>query len=127
MKHNVSKGKVDSIDFIVSSNLKLRRILLGYNQQELGRVVSVSVQQIQKYENGINRIPSGKLYNFAKFLNTPIDYFFTMNHNLGCAIETSKNASKLSTHRVCLSLLKACSNINESNQKKLLKLIKIML
>ncbi len=76
MKQHISKDRVDYIDRLVGEQLKRRRVLLGYSQEDLGKVANVSVQQIQKYESSYNRISSRKLYDFAKFLDVPVDYFF---------------------------------------------------
>lgn len=46
------------------------------SQEELGRVLSVSFQQIQKYERGVNRIAAGTLFRLARRLNVPVEYFF---------------------------------------------------
>ena len=69
-------SRIDNIDRHVSQRLRARRMFLGLSQQSLADEVSVSVQQIQKYERANNRISSGKLYHFANFLNVPIEYFF---------------------------------------------------
>ena len=45
-------------------------------QTELGKAVGVSFQQIQKYENGSNRIMGSRLWAIASVLNRPISYFF---------------------------------------------------
>ncbi|MDF2966050.1 MAG: hypothetical protein K0Q51_1438 [Rickettsiaceae bacterium] len=73
---NVTKARVDSIDEHVSRQLKQRRLLLGISQQEVARALGLSVQQIQKYETGENRLSSSKLYQIAKSLHAPIEYFF---------------------------------------------------
>ena len=56
--------------------VRQRRILLGMTQTALGKAVGLSFQQVQKYENGGNRISSSRLFEFAKILNVPISYFF---------------------------------------------------
>ncbi len=45
-------------------------------QTELGEAVGVSFQQIQKYENGTNRISSSRLWMVAEVVDRPISYFF---------------------------------------------------
>jgi transcriptional regulator with XRE-family HTH domain len=68
--------RVTNVDAHVGKQLKLRRINLGLSQQELGSLLNITFQQIQKYEKGVNRISSGKLYEFSKALNIPVIYFF---------------------------------------------------
>lgn len=66
----------NEVDLLVSRRLRTRRIELGLSQNDLANAVDVSIQQVQKYENAANRISSGKLYIFAKFLKVPVSYFF---------------------------------------------------
>ena len=46
------------------------------SQEKLGDAVGVTFQQIQKYENGVNRIGPGRLHAIAKHLKVPVTYFF---------------------------------------------------
>ena len=71
-----SHGRVDHIDCHVSNKIKIRRLLLGFSQEVLGKALSISIQQIQKYEKGMNRISSANLYRIGKILDVPISYFF---------------------------------------------------
>ena len=45
-------------------------------QQELGQLLGVSFQQIQKYEKGPDSITAVRLYEIAGILGVPISYFF---------------------------------------------------
>lgn len=65
-----------SIDEYVGLKLKIKRSCLGITQGELGERTGVTFQQIQKYEKGVNRIGAGKLYEYSKIFNVPINYFF---------------------------------------------------
>lgn len=60
-------------------------------QTELGEAVGVSFQQIQKYENGTNRISSSRLWKIAEVLGHPINYFFEEPSDIstGSAISNS--------------------------------------
>lgn len=80
------KGRADSVDKLVSRRLKMRRMILGLSQNDLGKAVDVSIQQVQKYEKATNRISSGKLFAFAKFLKVPISYFYDQNEDSSSAI-----------------------------------------
>ena len=64
------------IDQHVSKRLSDRRIELGVTQEWLASRLGVSSQQFQKYENGTNRIPAGRLFHLAVALDTSIPYFF---------------------------------------------------
>ena len=64
------------VDVHVGRRLRLRRALMGLSQERLAELVGVTFQQIQKYERGTNRIGSSRLYELARVLAVPVDYFF---------------------------------------------------
>jgi transcriptional regulator with XRE-family HTH domain len=64
------------VDQEVGARVRLRRKELGLSQQKLGTAVGVTFQQIQKYENGQNRIGAGRLHAIGQELGVPISYFF---------------------------------------------------
>jgi transcriptional regulator with XRE-family HTH domain len=67
---------VTPIDKIVGQNIRIFRTAKGMTQTELGNGLGVTFQQIQKYENGVNRVGSGRLLQIANLLGVPIDRFF---------------------------------------------------
>lgn len=64
------------VDIHVGGRLRLRRKMMGLSQEELGKPVGITFQQVQKYEKGTNRIGSSRLFEFAALLNVPVSYFF---------------------------------------------------
>ncbi len=46
------------------------------SQPELAERVGVTFQQVQKYENGKNRVSAGRLYEIAKALGVTIPFFY---------------------------------------------------
>ncbi len=46
------------------------------SQAKLGQLLGLTFQQIQKYENGANRIGAGRLFEFARVLGVGILYFY---------------------------------------------------
>jgi transcriptional regulator with XRE-family HTH domain len=74
------KQEIREMDKFVSRKLRFRRKELGISQTKVGKYIAVSIQQIQKYESGVNRITSGKLYYIADLLKVPVEYFFEDNN-----------------------------------------------
>jgi len=72
----VVRRKPNPYDVHVGSRLRACRTLAGFSQERLGAAVSLSFQQIQKYEKGLNRIGASRLQQFAQILNVPPSYFF---------------------------------------------------
>ncbi len=66
----------NAIDRHVASRLRLRRQETGITQVMLAQVLAISFQQVQKYEDGTNRITAGALYQLAITLEVPVQYFF---------------------------------------------------
>jgi transcriptional regulator with XRE-family HTH domain len=64
------------VDVHVGKTLRHRREQLGISRQRLGQAAGVVHQQVEKYENAINRVSPGCLYRFARLLNVPVAFFF---------------------------------------------------
>ena len=60
----------------LGSKLKLRRLALGLTQTKVAKAISVTFQQIQKYEKGTNGVSSIRLLQLSNYLRVPISYFF---------------------------------------------------
>lgn len=70
------KGRAGDVDAYVGARLKTLRLARGCSQEELARNQGVTFQQIQKYENGTNRMSAGALAKAAKTLGVPVQSFF---------------------------------------------------
>lgn len=60
----------------LGNKLKMRRLALGLTQTKVARAISVTFQQIQKYEKGINGVSAQRLMQLSNFLKVPVSYFF---------------------------------------------------
>ncbi|MDD9798422.1 MAG: helix-turn-helix domain-containing protein [Alphaproteobacteria bacterium] len=60
----------------IGQRLRLRRTNLGMSQEALGTKVSLTFQQIQKYEKGTNRISAARLFELANILDVDVGFFF---------------------------------------------------
>ena len=65
-----------SFDQHIAGRIRARRLLLGISQAKLGARLGVTFQQVQKYESGTNRVSAGRLWEIAKFFETPVGWFF---------------------------------------------------
>lgn len=66
----------DTVDKIVGRNIRICRLAKGLSQTELGDQVGVTFQQIQKYENGVNRVGCGRLFEISVALGVSIPDLF---------------------------------------------------
>ena len=69
-------GGMTSVDNRVGERIRQRRVELGMTQTELAERVNVRFQQVQKYENGLNRVAASRLWQIAQALDVPVNYFF---------------------------------------------------
>ena len=65
-----------SIDEHIGKRIRERRGKMNLSQDALGSKLGVSFQQVQKYENGVNRISASRLYVMSKVLGVDLLYFF---------------------------------------------------
>lgn len=68
--------KPNPVDVHVGRRVRLRRKVLGFSQEHLADSLGLTFQQIQKYERGANRVSASKLYDMARILSVPIEFFF---------------------------------------------------
>lgn len=117
----MSKKKQESIHYVdahVGKRLRQRRLMLRISQDQLANYVHLTFQQIQKYEKGLNRISCSKLYEFAKFLQTDIAYFFRgLDESSSMAADSASAEYNPNEQLEPTTLLKAFTNIR-SNQLK---------
>ena len=64
----VSTKAPDPMDIALGAAVRIRRRSLGISQEALAEQCGVSFQQIQKYENGANRISFSRLVQIARAL-----------------------------------------------------------
>ena len=75
-RRSVMRDGPDPIDLHVGARIRLRRLLMGISQSDLGLALGVSFQQLQKYERGANRASASTLYRIAEALDVPVSFFF---------------------------------------------------
>jgi len=68
--------RIDRVDVRVGGPTRAYRRSLRMSHTALSNKVGVTFQQIQKYENGINRIGSGRLSNIAAALGVDVAALF---------------------------------------------------
>jgi transcriptional regulator with XRE-family HTH domain len=75
-KYGRGTGVPNPIDVHVGNRIRMRRLLLGMNQETLANALGLTFQQVQKYEGGANRVSASRLSAMAEILGVPISYFF---------------------------------------------------
>jgi transcriptional regulator with XRE-family HTH domain len=66
----------DLIDKHVGSRVRMRRLMLGISQEELGDALGITDQQVQRCEYGKNRIRASRLQHLADILKVTPSFLF---------------------------------------------------
>ncbi len=144
-KSGLRSENPDPIDIHVGARLRMRRNLIGLSQEQLGKSLGLTFQQIQKYERGINRMGSSRLFQISKTLSVPVAYFFEDMPSMlgtaaqpgfgegeqaaldGAAAPEQKNDYDIMRRRETLELVRAYYRIQDEKQRrKLYDLIRSM-
>jgi transcriptional regulator with XRE-family HTH domain len=64
--------RADANDAIVGRNIRVHRLARKMSQTDLANAIGLTFQQVQKYENGKNRVGSGRLVRIAHALGVPV-------------------------------------------------------
>ncbi|MCK5930929.1 MAG: helix-turn-helix transcriptional regulator [Fulvimarina manganoxydans] len=76
-----------AIDQLIGACLKRGRLIAGLSREKLSGQLGISWQQLQKYETGGNRISAGRLFEIARILERPIDFFDGADEHVGTIID----------------------------------------
>ncbi len=135
-QNDKKKGRANSIDEHVGQRLRQRRSILGISQEKLAELVGITFQQIQKYENGANRISASRLFQFSNLLDVPVDFFFGDTAKLSVVSGMSDNEQEafegsvsgdVMQEKETLELIRVYYSIkNPKVRKDFLKLLKTM-
>ena len=131
-------GIPSPVDVHVGARLRVRRTLLGMNQTKLGDAIGVTFQQVQKYENGANRISASRLFDLSRVFDVSIEYFFDdMPADVAASSLATKNRGKAKkppsyepdpvAKRETLELVRAYYKIGEPQiRKRLFEMVKAL-
>jgi transcriptional regulator with XRE-family HTH domain len=66
----------NAVDKYVGARVRMRRKMLSKSQSNLADALGLTFQQVQKYENGMNRISSSRMFQISNFLSVPPEFFY---------------------------------------------------
>src|SRR5215467_6977047 len=98
-RYTIATKKAPSpIDKHVGSRVRMRRKMLAMSQTKLGDALGLTFQQVQKYENGTNRIGASRLQQISQILRVPVAFFFEGAPN--ASAPHGSNGSELSMAQI---------------------------
>lgn len=65
----------------IGEKVKFRRQDIGMSQEGLAEILELSYQQVQRYENGRNKISVERIQEIADALSVPVMYFFEKDYS----------------------------------------------
>ena len=104
--------RTTEIDRVIGAKIRMRRGEIGITQTALANAIGVTFQQVQKYEQGANRVGGSRLDAVAKALQVPVSYFFDQS-----ADDLEVAQGSLLHGRGAVSLLKAYAAIKDQRQR----------
>ena len=125
-------GKPHPVDVHVGARVRVRRTLLGMTQTDLGKAIGLTFQQVQKYENGKNRISASRLCDLCRVLDVSIEYFFEdMPPEVAAISPATKRRSKAKepvdfdpmVNRETLELVRAYYKIEDADVRQQVSLL----
>lgn len=124
----MSKGRVHPIDRHVGRRVRLARLSKELSQTALADASGVTFQQVQKYENGTNRISASRLFMFSNILGVEVSYFFEgTSEEISGFREEAPARNNLAFERVDMDILRTLWEIEDGRLKrKLLDLIDVL-
>jgi transcriptional regulator with XRE-family HTH domain len=108
--------RAQKIDKVIGRNVRIHRLAKKMSQTELGDQLGVSFQQVQKYENGTNRVGSGRLYQIASILGVHVSTFFKGGE--GAERAGDSGLLDLLTEPQSVRLIRAFSKITDTTVRR---------
>ena len=107
----------------IGSKIKIKRVECGLTQADLGKKLSLTFQQVQKYEMAKNKIGIDKLYKISNILNTDIYYF--LDENVSSKIADELEIIKEQDKIIIIKMIKNFIRIKSDKLKiKIIDLVK---
>ena len=113
---------IDPIDAQVGQRLRAFRLAKGVSQTSLATAAGITFQQIQKYEQGKNRISASMMCKIAERLQINPSDLFPPEH-CGRPVEGVSGALQTKAVVEALSLI---SRLSEGRQKQALKILRTL-
>jgi len=114
-KYGVKDPKI--IDRVVGSKVQQLRLSQGMSRQDLGDILGITHQQLQKYEKGVNRITVSRLADIAQALGVSVVYFF----------EGNEGVQEMTSQRLCMEVMRDFNRIVRKEQREAVRqIIKVL-
>jgi transcriptional regulator with XRE-family HTH domain len=123
---DLSTKAPDPMDIALGAAVRIRRRTIGMSQEALAEQCNVSFQQIQKYENGANRISFSRLVQIARALKCRVTDLMDVFD--GADSETAQDLDMLTRLRTpgALELLSGYERLGPEARSALVQLLRAL-
>lgn len=111
----MGKKSPQQTDVIVGHNVRFWRLERKMSQTDLANMLGLTFQQIQKYENGANRVGASRLMQIATALEVPIHAFFD---GAGPQTDDMESPIKFVGDQQALRLVRAFADIDDAGLRR---------
>jgi transcriptional regulator with XRE-family HTH domain len=112
----MSTRSPDPIDIQVGQRIRIERTARRISQEGLASRIGVTLQQVQKYEKGLNRVGAGRLTRIAMALGIPVSTFFSEINAEGFSDGREEGSPlELLTHPGVFRLLRAYAELPDTS------------
>ena len=105
------------VDVAVGARIRNLRLRNKLSQEEVGRRLKISFQQVQKYEKGTNRVGASRLSELAKIFGVSVDAFFSEVANSSAKSDASRRPIDRLTDRHTIRLVEAYEALTDPKLK----------
>ena len=117
------------VDVHVGARIRMRRRMLNVSQQQLADAAGKTFQQIQKYENGANRVSCSVLFLFARRLQVDVGFFFeglpAIDQDLDATAEVDQ-VTAMMAHNGGPELARLYVDLDPSQRASVLNVVKVI-
>jgi transcriptional regulator with XRE-family HTH domain len=117
----VKISRVKDYDKVIGKKLRRLRLVHNLSQKDIAKLLNISLQQIDKYEKGINRISLSSFILLSQHFKIDVATFFDLTYEKA---NTETSELQLKAINLFTSLV---ANLKDETIKVLLALIKSML
>jgi transcriptional regulator with XRE-family HTH domain len=116
--------KITPVDVHIAQKLRQFRVAAAMTQEQLGDLIGVTFQQIQKYEKAQNRVSASKLFELSQLLNKPVSAFFAGlkadrdYYNYDFKTDKKQAKEEAEFNKEILPLVRAFNRIDDAQAKR---------
>jgi transcriptional regulator with XRE-family HTH domain len=85
-----TKKAPNPTDKHVGRRVRMRRKMVAMSQEKLADALGLTFQQVQKYENGTNRMGASRLQQMSDILQVPVAFFFEGAPNASASLGSNE-------------------------------------